>query len=341
METPKTKETGTPKDETLAERVRIAIEIYDLIPATGKVVFALSDGGDSRALLHILTVLGYQDRLVPVIVDMGYTTFNATPAKVAVEALGYQPFVVNVHDETFQSLLDPKIRDKLKEQLTQITQLDPSIDLATSPCRPCYASKRIALDFIAEHPETVIAAHNSKETNEPSVIIFGHHMDDSIDSLLKEFLFRIHAATGETYSRPAFRSFVQGLKKSGKPQDAFAELSKLAEAGQYSTTEPISETKDGIRIVRPFVAARVFKHYISAYIFNHQITGIKSGCPHSDDKSQHTAREIVRDELTQLVYPSTRNYFADLVMKGLNEKGEARAPRRRDDLVRYTGGKDI
>jgi tRNA(Ile)-lysidine synthase TilS/MesJ len=324
------------KKQTLVERISKAIEAYDLIPKEGKVVFALSDGGDSRALLQILTEAGYKERIVPVIVHMGYAEFDASKAKIAAEALGYTPIVANVNEESFQKMLDSETRQKLQQNIVDIKNTDLDKDLAASRCTKCYNSKRIALDNIVN---LVNAAYVGK-VEEPSVLIFGHHMDDSIESFLKEYLYRKHAETGETYSRPKFRQFVQQLKADGKLAEMYKELAVFVEQGKYATDEPIQELKEDIKIVRPMVAAGVFKQDMVEYCKEKGTTGIRSGCPHSDKKEYHTGREIVRDELGQYFGLETRNYLAGLVMKGLNAKGEATAdPRSRDDLKNYKSGR--
>jgi len=318
--------------QTLVERVAYAIKEYNLIPKQGKAVFALSDGGDSRALLYILTELKYRERIVPVIVHMGYHEFDASKAKTAAENLGYNPIVANVTDESFQKILDSETRQKLKENIDEIKKIDLDKDLAASRCTRCYNTKRIVLDNIAN---LVNAAYKS-EGNKPSVLIFGHHMDDSIESLLKEYLYRKDAESGGTYSRPTFRKFVQQLKANGKLPDMYKELSTLVEQRKYSTDEPIRETIKEIKIVRPLVAAKAYKQDMSEYCTTKKITGIRSGCPHSDNPAYHTGREIIRDEIGQYLDSETRNYLTGIVMKGLNEKGEAVAdPRGRDDLKDY------
>jgi len=326
----------------LLGRIEQAIKRYKLIPKEGPVIFALSDGGDSRALLDMLTGLGYKEQILPVVIDMGYEDFDSSKAKIAAKKLGYSPVIINVTNKEFQKHLDDTTLNELKSNIKEIKNINLDEDLTASRCTRCYNSKRIALDFIAENT-TIFEVARPSQNKDSSTIIFGHHMDDSIESLLKERFYRLHYAQGATYSRPEFRKFIRKLKENNSLPQIYKELELLVEQKQYSTDEPIQETKKGIKIVRPLVAAGIYKQDIDEYRLAEGINDVRSGCPHSDNPAYHTGREIIRDEIGNYLDIKTRNYLANLVMKGLNADGTRITDiRRKNDLKDYkTARKEI
>lgn len=325
----------------LGIQVNNAIRKYKMIPAEDKVAFALSDGGDSRALLHILTASGYQNQIIPVIIDMGYSTFMAGNPEKAARRMGYEPLIVRVTDPLFQQMLPFEQRITLRKNLETIAHMNLDDDKSVSPCTACYNSKLLTMQYAIDNLASLaMAKTRTVDSTIPiatTKVIFGHHMGDAIESLLKEYFYLKHSETGAIFTRDGFRNFVREyiskktLRMDGLINLEILELEELVRTGSHSTEEPVCEyLPDGTTIYRPMVGATIFKEEIHEYNNSHGLlkNDMRSGCPHSDKSEHHTGREIIRDEIIRVLSPESKKYFSNLVIASLHPDGTARGSLR-------------
>ena len=138
--------------------VRRADETYDLINENDKIVLGISGGKDSLVLLYALHLYSKFSHkkftLIPVILDLGFSGFDARELAAYCTSIGYELIVSDA--KTVYPILEIQ---KEKQGFTHL------------PCSICSRMKKAAINRVA----------NDLGANK---VAFAHHADDAIETLV-------------------------------------------------------------------------------------------------------------------------------------------------------------
>jgi tRNA 2-thiocytidine biosynthesis protein TtcA len=261
-------------------------------------VVGFSGGKDSSTLLMVLKRLNIN--VIPVIVDMTYSSFNAKIVAQSSACEGVNPIIVNIKDDNvIRSLPITKLR-KLKTNF-EILQSD---DLKT-PCTYCTQVRRILL---------------INQANQLGVkwVALGHHREDLLATILKDFFAYRYLMEIGKFEPKAFVDFVRK-----EPIDLIS-LRQLVTKRMASSMAIKASLGQGISLIRPL--AYVSESDIEEYIAEQGIITYGSGCPHSiltTNRDTMSKREIVHRELRRRISnsPELANDLLKIAISTLTKSG--------------------
>jgi tRNA(Ile)-lysidine synthase TilS/MesJ len=269
--------------KTLSENTRFqfargevlrCLKEYAIAPK-GPIVVGASGGKDSTLLLMLLASLDFQ--VTPLIVDLGYASFAADKIAHNLKALGFAPHIITVKEQTILEQFDPGDHDKIKSNLQILA--DPR---NTTPCGSCSQVKRFAL------------AHYCKELGS-KWIAFGHHREDFISTILKDYFAYQYHQTGRCFSNEDFTDFIS---QSNIDEHSLRDLISNRHAATMAICLPLS---DGVKLFRPM--AFLAEAAIIELRDELHVKTFGSGCSHAifTDNEQvfSTKRELVHANLVK------------------------------------------
>lgn len=284
------------------------------IQSAGRIVVGLSGGKDSTTLMLALRELGWE--VYPVVVDMGYEGFIAEDIVENAHQLGFRASVVSPRQTAVLHQLGQGEQQRITANLRELDSDD-----CVTPCGACSSTKRILL----------VAAANRLESN---YIALGHHRDDLLATLLKDYWASQYYHNCGQYDRSRFIQFV-----SEKEID-FNYLSDLIKSQRASTIPLRSIAGAGIQLIRPL--GLVPEDQIISFVADRRISVFGSGCSHAIFTEQNnvgfTKREIVHSDLHRRLResPVLAETLLTMALQTLRFDGSALFPNprtRRNDLL--------
>jgi tRNA(Ile)-lysidine synthase TilS/MesJ len=227
----------------LARPVASCITDYQL-PLAGPIVVGLSGGKDSFFLSLALRHLGYEVRAA--IVDLGYANFSAHTIQETATLLGIRSEILRPHPG---DLSKPTLRTLLNVLQTS----------SGPPCGACSSAKKILLTEYAE------ATH-------ATAIALGHHRDDFIVTLLKDYFIELYYPSFGTYAPHSFACFLRSATID-EPS-----IGAMVKHGTASTMSLCAPSGRHLSVVRPLAYVR--ESEIRRFTTMAQIRTSSSGCSH-------------------------------------------------------------
>lgn len=267
------------------------------IPLDGPVILGLSGGKDSLSLLFLLSAMGVE--VYPVIVDLGYLSFDAEKIASSILHYGFKAEIVHAH------------RPEALVQLSRSSQASLTSKLAflaapgdETPCGSCSQVKRTLLLAVAE-------------SKSASWIVLGHHRDDLLSTTLKDYFAYLYHQQVGLYDFKAFSNFVRECRID-------ADLLKQLIERKLAATMSIRLALGGkVELLRPMA----FVEELQTESFVHAI-GIQpfgSGCSHESfqDGQLPTKREIVHLKLRDCLResPELGEQLLEISLKSLDPRG--------------------
>lgn len=153
--------------KTILASVRIADARYNLIENGDKIAIGISGGKDSMCLfyaLHLYSKFKHVNfKIVPIILDLGFPSFNSVPIKEYIKSLGYDLIVYDA--KTVFPILVANQNDK-----------------AHLPCSICSKMKKACIDKAAK-------------LNKCNKVAFAHHATDAVETLFLNEIYGGRIAT--------------------------------------------------------------------------------------------------------------------------------------------------
>lgn len=289
-------------DRSVPDLVRDCITRFDLrLP--GPVAVGLSGGKDSTTLAFVLRLLGFN--VIPIIVDMGYVAFEPEQVAASARQAGFRPRVVKACDQETTDCLPESSRRTVAGNLRSLAD-----EKLQTPCGLCSQTKRILL-------------FNEASRAGASVLCLGHHREDLIVTLLKDyFVIRYYQRVGR-YDRLRFAQFL-----SDEPIER-ERLRDLIQRHSAATMSVKLLAHPSIALLRPL--ALTPEAAIRQWVIEHGISTFGSGCSHSAFTSpasnRATKRELVHHEWRKRLAetPALGSELLALALSSLDTRGRALA----------------
>jgi len=255
-------------------------------------IVACSGGKDSTALLFLLRGLGVEVR--PAIVDLGYDGFDAAAIVEGLTTHGFRPDI----------LVPPSAGHHPKFLANLALLRDPNVK---SPCGPCSQTKRhILIDFALRSRVAWIA--------------MGHHRDDLVITLLKDYFVERYYKNHGRYEYSRFVSFVHD------EQIDLTELQEMVNRKSAATMSIQLALGRGLSLIRPM--AFVAEHAIEEFIRTLGVPTHGSGCSHDmfrNPNATPSKREIVqKDYRRRGLDLSLGNVLLEIALSSLDSLGRIR-----------------
>lgn len=268
------------------------------LPSSGRVLVGASGGKDSTFLALFLRYLGCDVECL--VVDLRYPNFEAPRIRDALQELGLTATVCDLRAEMESDTYLQAGKDALKKNFLELDS-----DECTTPCGACSRNKRTAL---AEYA----ASRNIR------YVALGHHREDFLATLLKDYFVHCYHATHGSYDRCRFQKFV-----SQCPIDRH-QLESLCSAHNASTMAVRLRLTSRTELIRP-----MFFMPEQSIIEARDKLGLptfSSGCSHASFSAPHaepTKREIVHAELTRRLVadPDLACWLVPIALSTLTQDG--------------------
>lgn len=281
----------------LIAQVRSCLQDYRIYLA-GSVVIGLSGGKDSTALLTLLPDLGV--RVIPVIVDLGYSSFDAEGIAASAAQLGFRPIILCARASSTLPLIRQQARERFQSTLEALVAPE-----ARTPCSMCSRIKRDILVAVAQQ-------HQSRW------ILLGHHLHDFLTTILKDYFIERYYKSRQRYNARNFQEFI------GKDNIDIESLRSMVERGAAATMGIRLAAAKSLWLVRPM--AYISESDLKALVLEQGIPVFGSGCAHDvfqDPMVQPTKREFVHAELTVRIHrnPILASALLSVALSSLDESG--------------------
>jgi tRNA(Ile)-lysidine synthase TilS/MesJ len=282
--------------------IRACIDRYCL-KLTDPVVVGLSGGKDSISLVHFLREMGFV--VVGVIVDLGHAAFQAEAIAASVQRFDVEVIISSARAYRSLSAGSSTMRRKLAQVLGALDCGDYE-----TPCGLCSTAKRILLAVEAER-------RGAKS------FCLGHHREDFVTTLLKDyFAFCYHEAIG-AYDRTRFAQFVADSELDLRL------LARLVESRHASTMGIQTRVAKNMSLHRPM--AFIPESQIERFICDSGLKTFSAGCAHlmvgNEGEVAPSKRDIVHADWRRRLRSDVRlgNVVLDLALRALDQTGRPRA----------------
>ncbi|KQC10449.1 MAG: hypothetical protein APR54_03155 [Candidatus Cloacimonas sp. SDB] len=278
----------------------------------GPVIVGLSGGKDSITLLLLLNKMGF--KVIPVIVDLGYKNFDAQSIASYISQFNLVAKVISVKNPNIIKRLSCSTRSKVLSNMQFLAS--PG---GMTPCSACSQTKRSILI-------------NEAKRHSARWIVFGHHRDDFLTTVLKDYFINQYYKMLGSYDAERFKLFVRNTYID------LCQLNCMVHKQLAATMALRLSLANRIELVRPMM-------YIPEVdIINFKkISNIKafgSGCAHEVFNSGQiipiTKREIVHYDLRRRLQESSKlgHSILAIALKSLDRHGRLRSnPRAMRDLI--------
>jgi tRNA(Ile)-lysidine synthase TilS/MesJ len=293
--------------------IRRAVIQFSL-PEKGRILIGASGGKDSTFLALLLQHLGYEVECLTV--DLQYPNFDAPRIRDTLRALCLDAEVcdlrVELHEHAFR---------QTDQELLEANFRELDAEGCTTPCGACSRNKRIALaDYAARREIRFIA--------------LGHHREDFLATLLKDYFVRQYYMVHGAYDNARFSNFV---RECPIIESVLAGLCADGEASTMAVSLPLGR---GIDLIRPMIFLP--EADIIAARDDLRLPIFSSGCSHAvftDPGVEATKRELVHLELTRRLgaQPSLAASLLPLMVSTLRENGRPRFNPRKNRPARLPG----
>lgn len=276
-----------------------AISRFDL-PSSGRILVGASGGKDSTFLALLFRYLGYEVECL--VVDLRYPNFEAPRIRKALRRLGINATVCDLRAEMENESYLKSGKGVLMKNFSELDSAE-----CITPCGACSKNKRIALDTYAA-------------SRKIEYLALGHHREDFLATLLKDyFICGFHAAHG-AYERHRFQEFVRCYPINRR------ELESLCFSHCAATMAVRLKLPSGTELIRPMLfmpeqSIREACEQLGLEIFS-------SGCSHASffsSSAEPSKREIVHAELTRrlLADPDLASWLEPIMLSTLTQEGGA------------------
>ena len=238
-----------------------------------KVVVGCSGGKDSTSLLFFLRELGVEP--VPMIIDLGYVNFNSSSIKETIDRYGFSAIIIKARSEKNLLTISQELKRKI---IFDFEKLDS--ENCHTPCTHCSNVKRIFL---------------MNETSKLGLksILFGHHREDIVATLLKDYFIYDYYNKFGGYQKDIFEDYLK------KKEIVLQEIELMVAQKRAGTMGIRLSSKNNIELLRPM--AYVSETEIRNFIAINNIPTHGSGCSHeiffNNKLMAITKREFVHEEL--------------------------------------------
>ena len=283
--------------EKAAPAITRAMSLFAL-PSSGRVLVGASGGKDSTFLALFLRYLGCDVECL--VVDLRYPNFEAPRIRDALQDLGLTATVCDLRAEMENESYLRAGREALKKNFLELDS-----DECTTPCGACSRNKRTAL---AEYA----ASRNI------GYVALGHHREDFLATLLKDYFVHCYHAAHGSYDRRRFQEFV-----SCCPIDRH-ELQSLCSAQNAATMAVKLRLTARTELIRPMLFMP--EQSIIDARDKLGLATFSSGCSHASFSSPHaepTKREIVHAELSRRLVadPDLASWLVPIALSTLTQDG--------------------
>jgi tRNA(Ile)-lysidine synthase TilS/MesJ len=235
------------------------------------------------------------------VIDLGYPGFNSSAIQDNLRALDLAAYTYKVRDEICNHSLSNDDTIILTEQLRTLNSPE-----CRTPCTACSKSKRIAL------------AHYARKNN-ISYIALGHHLDDFLSTLLKDYYINRYYQDCGKYDWVRFRNYIQNTPIDHKG------VAQQCSAGIASTMGFKLILGQGLTLFRPMIL--LSETNIITAISKANISTFGSGCSHSSYVSGSlppSKREIVHAafRIMQESNPELSSSLVPIMLASLSPSGE-------------------
>ncbi len=244
------------------------------------------------------------------IVDLGYTNFSSSSIKKTIDQYGFSAIIIKARSK--DTLL--KMPQKLKRKVIyNIEKLDSTG--CHTPCTHCSKVKRMLL--INETSKLGLKA-----------ILFGHHREDIITTLLKDYFVYDYFKKYGGYQKDIFKKYLE--TKNIVPQEVMRMVIEK-KAGTMGIRLPF---KNKIDLLRPM--AYVSEDEIVQFKKMNNIATHNSGCSHeifsNNNLTPTTKREFVHEELINRLKNNTVDgeKLLSIAKKSLDHSGKPKFFPRND-----------
>lgn len=300
---------GDTELDTICQQICRSLGDY-CITLVNPVSLALSGGKDSTVLALCLRSLGYDVR--PIIIDLGYRGFDAKHIESNMASLGMRAAVVDG-----RSARDAAAATRLAGDYAVIAD--------ATHASPCSACSRIKRHFLAEAMTAIDARF----------IAFGHHRDDFLVTMLKDYYAASYYTEVGTY-RPV--AFADHIRRTSIDLGALREMVSRREAATMGMTVPLNGHGT---LVRPL--AYTPEASIVAVVRKLRLPVVGSGCSHevftAVGRVPVTKREIVHAHLNDLLQqdPHLGDRLLPIALQSLDAEGRPVCSPRRERARQLPG----
>ncbi|HYG35089.1 MAG TPA: hypothetical protein VEC99_09910 [Clostridia bacterium] len=277
--------------------LRKAIRHFSLL-SSGSVLVGASGGKDSTYLALLLRNMGFDVRCL--VVDMGYPGFDAAKVADNLRCLGLPADVSNLRREMEAGAFSP---DQMKTLAANFAELDS--ESCVTPCGACSRNKRLALLSFALQKGF-------------SQVALGHHQDDFLVTLLKDYFAHCYYRVCGRYNWEQFAAFI------GEAVIDEGDLASMCAARQAATMSVALQLHPKVSLFRPMIF--IPEDEIIASRDALAMPTVSSGCSHSVftmRTSPPTKRELVHADLKRRLRndPELAKRLVPLMLSTLTSEG--------------------
>lgn len=286
--------------------LRQAVHRFGL-PHAGRILVGASGGKDSTYLALLLHCMGYEVRCL--VVDMTYPEFDAHKVADNLRRLG---LTADVSDLRREMRWDSFSTGQTQTLAANFAELDSKS--CTTPCGACSQNKRLApLAFALHHDFPHVA--------------LGHHQDDFLVTLLKDYFAHRYYEVNGRYQWEQFAAFIAQTELDERA------LAAMCAAGLAATMSVSLQLHPKVTLVRPMIF--ISEDEIIATRDALAIPICASGCSHSvftTHTSPPTKRELVHADFKRRIQrePGLATRLAPLMLSTLSPEGHPLAHPRNE-----------
>lgn len=259
------------------------------------IVIGFSGGKDSTLLCVVLKELGYN--VYPVMINLGYERNTLEQLKVSYASKGIVFETLNINKNYNDNSLYNN--EKINNLINRLYY-----DKSNFPCTFCSQIRHIALSSYASGMNI-------------EYIAYGHHKEDFITTLLKDYYIYLYYKKYGEYDAEKFKSFVN----DNEPD--FGLINSLISSQNVGTMSmKLQDNKTNTKLIRPFMF--VSEYQITECIKQLDFNPLSCSCflQNNSNSRPKSKREIVHNKTCALCSnDNIAEQLTKLALKCLNDEG--------------------
>ncbi len=278
----------------ICEQVQDGMDKFHLLQSKD-IVIGFSGGKDSTLLCIVLKELGYN--VYPVMVNLGYSENDLEGFKNSYKNKGITFEILNINNKSNDISLYSN--EKIKDLINSLYY-----DKSNAPCTFCSQIRHIALS-------------NYASIMNINYISYGHHKEDFITTVLKDYYIYLYYKKYGKYDVEKFICFVNDNEPDFTLINSMISLQIVG-----TMSMKLQDNKTNTKLIRPFVF--VSECQITKCIKQLGLKPLPYSCflQNYTNPRQQTKREIVHNKTRSLCLDkSIAEQLTKLTFKCLNDEG--------------------